>query len=721
MLRCSHKNSLAIESVPASARSVGCIMTSFEQVSEWTTDRRSAPELLQASSKKTIPGRVFWAMSGGRFAASACRLLRGDTTVALLTAFVLALTFLTIPRIPLSNGMESSWGAVLSYAHQRGLLFGTDIVYTYGPLGFLTISHFTGDVTGLRLAVDTTLCFGVAAGVCLLAWRLRIGWRLLTIAIFTLVTANVQEQTQDLLINIGLLCWGLLCACESRPRLRIYVLCLVLLAIFSALTKVTGLVLASFTVSAIAADLSLRGCRRLSVMLVLGFIVGFLGGWAALGQTISHIPAFLAGGLGVSGGYNGAMGLEPGLAALTGGLLTLFTALAAALTRCWVQEESNIAQRWRQRLLLAWLLLLIFVTWKHGFVRADLHHAIFFVGFAPVMALVLEALPWPTLKPSRWTGQLAGACCLCAILTLQSLLYPDFLHLERPFRQAAANAAALLWPGAYREHMERSLRLERHRASLPRLREKIGSAPVDVFGNFQAYAVFNELNYRPRPVFQSYSAYSAPLMRLNERFYSSSAAPEFVLAKLGTIDDRLPVLEDAFAFRYLLRNYEPIGNEGGFLLLKSRASVTPEVTMLRQGTVRAGEPIDLKSYGQSDIWLEIDLQPTAAGRLRKFFYQPPLVRLWVWDGMPARPTKQFRAPAPIMAAGFLASPLVLSNEGLLDLYAGKTVARPSAYSVEIAPSSGFLWQGTIPYQLYRIENTKTRPLVSRQAGQESGS
>jgi hypothetical protein len=585
----------------------------------------------------------------------------------------------------------------------------------------LSIFYFTPDTGGLRLAVDTMLCFGVAVGVCLLAWRLRLGWRLLTIAVFTLFTADVQNGTQDLLINIGFLCWGLLCACEFRPRLRVYVLCLVLLAVFSALTKITGLVLASLTVSVLAVDLRLRGCRRLSLALVLGFISGFLGGRAVLGQTMSHIPAFLAGGLGIAGGYNGAMGLEPTSVALVGGLLTLFAALGAALTRYQTQERGDTKQRWRQRLLFTWLLLLLFVTWKHGFVRADPHHAMFFLGFAPVLALVLGALPRPTLKPGRWTYQLAGACCLCAVLTQQSLLYPEFLHLDKPFRQAAANAATLLWPGEYRAQMEQSLRLERHRAALPRLREMIGPASVDVFGNYQAYAVFNELNYRPRPVFQSYSAYTAPLMRLNERFYSSSSAPEFVLAKLGSIDGRLPVLEDALAFRYLLRNYEPIGNEGGFLLLKSRSSVAPELALLRQGTVRVGEPIELQSYGQSDIWVEIDVEPTVAGRLREFFYQPSLVRLWVWDGIPAKPTKQFRAPPPMMAAGFVASPLVLSNDCLLALYAGKTVARPNAYSVEIAPSDRFLWRGTIPYRVYKIENTATGPFMRVQTDQVSGS
>jgi hypothetical protein len=497
--------------------------------------------------------------------------------------------------------------------------------------------------------------------------------------------------------------------------------CLALLAVFCALTKITALALGSITVCAAAVDLVLRGRRLLGLGLVLSLVAGFLAGGAFLGQKVSNLPAFLAGGFGIAAGYNGAMGLEATPGALAGGLLTLFAALGAAMMRYRVQEKGDPMERWRQRLVFSWLVLLLFIAWKHGFVRADPHHAIFFLGFAPVLALVLGALPWPTPAKNPWPEQLAGACCLCAVITLQSLLYPEFLHLDKPFRQVAANAATLVWPGEYHARMEHSLKLERQRAALPRLREMVGQAPVDVFGNYQAYAVFNELNYHPRPVFQSYSAYTAPLMRLNERFYRSTSAPEFILAKLGTIDGRLPVLEDALAFRYALRNYEPKGDESGFLLLKSKSSVTPELTLLREGTVRIGEPIDLKPYGQSDIWLEIDLQATVAGRLRQFFYQPSPVWLSVWEGTPSKPTQKFRAPPPMLTAGFVASPLIWSNDGLVDLYAGKAVTRPKCYSVEIATSHRLLWLETSRYRVYRIENTVTGPIASPRADKVSGS
>jgi hypothetical protein len=60
-----------------------------------------------------------------------------------LTAVVLTLISLTIPRVPVTTDPESSWGAALNYAHEKGLQFGTQIVFTHGPLGFLTTPFFS--------------------------------------------------------------------------------------------------------------------------------------------------------------------------------------------------------------------------------------------------------------------------------------------------------------------------------------------------------------------------------------------------------------------------------------------------------------------------------------------------------------------------------------------------------------------------------------------------
>src|SRR5207247_1623157 len=192
------------------------------------------------------------------------------------------------------------------------------------------------------------------------------------------------------------------------------------------------------------------------------------------------------------------------------------------------------------------------------------------------------------------------------------------------FRQ---NLGALLQPAEYQRDMLEKYEAARQATELPKIREIIAHASVDVFGQDQCYAVFNGLNYHPRPVFQSYMAYNSPLMALNEQFYLSKAAPEYVLFGLNSIDRKFPPLVDARVLRHLLLNYQSIAAEGLFLLLKSNSSSPARLILLREGIARTGEHISLPDSGETDIWMEIDVQPTVLGRLRQLVYKSPKMRL----------------------------------------------------------------------------------------------
>ena len=64
------------------------------------------------------------------------------------------LGFVTFPAPPPDNSVDSSLSGVLSYAHQQGVQFGPELVFTYGPLGFLMFFYYAAHAAGLRMAVD---------------------------------------------------------------------------------------------------------------------------------------------------------------------------------------------------------------------------------------------------------------------------------------------------------------------------------------------------------------------------------------------------------------------------------------------------------------------------------------------------------------------------------------------------------------------------------------
>src|ERR1035441_3709620 len=636
---------------------------------------------------------------------------RRSVVLPLLAAVLVMLSFLTLPRAATNLDMDSdtSLSEVLGYAHQQGLQFGTDFVCTYGPLGYFIFVYFSPRTAGTCMVVGSVFCFAAAAGLCLGAWRGRLVWGCALVGAFLFVATNVESRA-DLVMDAGLLCWGLLCFVESGRRLICSAAAFVALAAFSALAKSSELFMVGPSLILLAGDLAVRGRSRLGVGMVIGFGAALALGWMAAGQNLSHLGAHLINALAIVQGYNQTLGWEAISLAMESGLVLIVLALGLVIIRALTTFKGQGPHPgWRRLLLLAWLCSFLFPIWKHGFVRGDTGHLVYFFGFIPVLALALEILPSEAGIARRWTRVLQLACCFLSLLTVQSLVFPPASRsLTQPFRFLAYHARCLLRPGEYLRSMHSVIETNRSRARLPVLSKIIGRASVDVFGQVQIYALLNDLNYRPRPVSQSYAACNARLMRLNEQFYLSEKAPEYVMFALAPVDRKFPPLEDARVLRHLLANYEPAGTEGGFLLLKQESSYSPQLTLLREGVAQRGERIDLRGGGGAELWLEIGMKPTLLGRLRQFFLRPAPVRLAAWRQGAKGLLAQRRAPAAMLAAGFVASPLLLRNSDVMDFYAGKDPTRPDSYSVELQPEDRRFWQDTVHFRIYQIARSNRR-------------
>lgn len=633
---------------------------------------------------------------------------RNQWPAILLVSLIATLTFLTIPRYPYLIDDALSEKAVLSYAHEHHLQFGKDIIFTYGPLGFLVSRYFFSHAAIVRMATDVLTCFATALGVSLVAWRLPVAWKWFLPVLFIFLAANIDPRA-DLVLYIGLTSWAVLCFVEAGALLPLFTSVFLLLAIFSVLVKANFLVLVGLSSALLILNFLARGKFRAAILFAVCLPLTFLAAWMAAGQSLWNLKAFFVNSVPILLGYDQTVGLE-GLQILQQrGWLTLPLIFAAAAIRSLTAFSRNgKGVRLRRSALFAWMTMLIFIIWKHGFVRAGLFHGGFYFGLVPILALVLEALPSEWRRATNCSRILALLCCLICLATLESFFFLNVkVSLLQPFRAISQNLRTLFNPREYQRQMLELQKTQLAHLDLPRIREIVGQSPVDVFGQDQSYAVFNHLNYRPRPIFQSYMAYNTPLMRLNEQFYFSKTAPEYVLFRLTPVDRRYAPLEDPAVLRDLLINYEPLEGENQVLLLKAKGAneqTRPKLALVREGTVHPSEPIFLHEFGDADLWLQIDVKPTLLGRARQFFYKPTIVRLAMWHKSSKQGASTFRAPTPMLAAGFVASPILANNEDTLNLYANTAVTRPYACSIELGVGNQRFWQETISYRIYKIEN-----------------
>jgi hypothetical protein len=71
---------------------------------------------------------------------------------------------------PPFGGVDPSWTAGLAMATKEGLHFGTQVVFTYGPLGFLDGLTWYGDLAVLAFFYSAALYVGFSVA---LVWALR--------------------------------------------------------------------------------------------------------------------------------------------------------------------------------------------------------------------------------------------------------------------------------------------------------------------------------------------------------------------------------------------------------------------------------------------------------------------------------------------------------------------------------------------------------------------
>ncbi len=159
------------------------------------------------------------------------------------------------------------------------------------------------------------------------------------------------------------------------------------------------------------------------------------------------------------------------------------------------------------------------------------------------------------------------------------------------------------------------------------IKAKIGNSTVDIVPQEIAIAYFNDLTYHPRPVVQSYAAYNKYLDDLNYTKYVSSTAPEYLIYRNETIDNRYHFFDEARTKLAIRQRYVVVDSFAGNLLLK-RADTIKQVLIGE----RHSKIIELNKFyslaeDDSLTYATFDIKYSKTGRLMRFLFQPPMLEI----------------------------------------------------------------------------------------------
>jgi hypothetical protein len=592
---------------------------------------------------------------------------------AALTAAFFALVVVPWQPALIRVGGDESWMAVMHHAHLRNLQFGSDIVWTYGPLGFVLTNTFDPDTYKALIGVQLACVLSGALVLDRLRARHIQDWRL---GLLWILALPFLSQHLDIPFDLVLLFVAAHVSARDGRRGPAQLFLAAVLGMMS-LAKFPSLV-ASALVLALTAVEDVCRWRRVPWCFAV-YVLSLLATWLALAQDLAGLPRYLQVSLELTRGYTDAMSL-PGSRGTAALYIAAIGLLAAPLA----------AAAWRAQGKWALLSVAMFasaalVVFKAAFVRSDQHAAI---GLHE--ALLASLLFLPVL----WS---AGAGLRMRGLLLASFLPPLFSGYRPPVfpatlpQTAATIADNLCWLTSPRRGYW-TLAAD-HAAALATIAdthpfpEPAGS--VDIYSFDQVQLLVHPWDYRPRPVIQSYSAYTPSLLRLNADHLRGADAPATVFFRLREIDGRWPAQMDSLSWPELLSRYEPDGSygfAGNTLRLDKREQPCAVEWIPRESrTGRIGEVITLPESHGKLIWVRVHLHPRIARRVLSLVYKPCLVEIEVNEAGPRR-----LVPA-IAESGFLLSPVVQNASGFRDLFDSPgtlpdaTRVRVDAASLEFEP------------------------------------
>jgi len=634
--------------------------------------------------------------------SSAGVVARGLFVLPFLVVF-LALFVPVWPAFPAGTQLDSSWIAGLNAATALGLSYGQQLVFTFGPYASVYTREYHPATDALTLFGGTLLAVCYALLVAGLARRRGVGAGLGMAVAVLLLYRDMDAVLFMYPLAFSVFIFVRHLSAEpgaAQPKVGSVPELAVLLVPFGLLPLIKGSALigcVSIAVLCFGAFL-LYGKRREAATVLIAPTVACLTLWLIAGQPLAALPRYFLNMVPVVSGFTDAMsGWGPWSE------ICVYLAASAAIL-AGVAGLRGEGMRPRVFLTAAFGLYL-FLSFKAGFVRHDGHAlmAASAVGIAGLLMLLVRA-PFAPLIAFTAFGAWAFLDAAYARTNTNSLVE----RAINPFRAVKGG-----WEVRTQGKLgDMSAAAWAKLAQACPVDELTGTA--DIYSYRQACLLASGARWSPRPVFQSYSAYTPRLAAMNAEHLRGQRAPDHVLFRLEPIDGRLPSLEDGASWPVLLQLYEPRKIEGDLGYLQRRSDAVETQPRFIEGRSAAiGEPSALPDT-DGLLFAEIELQRSVLGRLASLVFKTtaPGIELTLHDGT----TRSHRFVPGMAAGGFVLSPYVASTREFVLLMENDSqlaANRVRSFRIDVDPVGRWFWKGNYSIRLAQLPSRISGTSVAR--------
>jgi hypothetical protein len=499
-------------------------------------------------------------------------------------------------------GLDPSWQAGLNFARQRQLRFGPDLVFTYGPWGFLDHPEAVSRFNLVAGTLFTIAAVGVAWLAVWAALRARLGRPGAALAASLLVTLCALTILPSALLFAGMMLALLIFVDRPLPHSLRWIPAAAAgcAALLVQIKFSEGAVLAVAALCA-AAFAGARRWRRLAEA-ALALVLGTLLCWLLARQPLTAFPGWLREMRQVVGGYTDAMSLEARPNVLPYLLIAAITGLAVGyLVRLARDRPARVTAA-----VAVLVLLVLYLGFREGTGRHGPGMQKYFYMYS------LPVLVW-AVSASRRIAFRLGAVGLVVLLAGSSWL---------PLSPSDAvtrwgNQLQLMVDSGYQADQLQHAKLvaRQHYALSGQMQAAVTGPPVVVDPWESTLAWAYDLNWKPVPAFQTYVAYTGKLDELNASALAQAGPDQLILrqAGLNSIDGRNRLWDPP---RYLLTelcDYRQVLGDARWLLLgKAEIDRCGPPQQLASQRVLAGQQVTVPITA-ADSLLIMSFRPSSPG------------------------------------------------------------------------------------------------------------
>lgn len=542
--------------------------------------------------------------------------LRGWSPPTLLLGALVALLSWNVIFFGPGGGIDSSWGAGLFMAVEQGLDFGDEVVFTYGPLGFLGRADAPLWFSDLAVITFIYTALLYVALCTVLIWVLRRSVGGPAACVITYLAVAVLPGIETALVLAVACAFATLT--PERPAGLVWAL-VVGGALFAALESMIKLSIGPpIALIVLLALVGARARPRLIVVYLALFAACFAGIWLIVGQSLADLDDYIVNGRQIISGYSDAMGM-----ALAPGWLRF----AATFVLVGFVAGAMLADyRDRRARICGTLVAAIagFALFKEGMVRFDDGHITVFLSTMLVLWLVL---PW---RRARLAIPALGAVALVAVALLAR---PEgFGYRLNPIDNvdvAVAQTRTLLEPSRQEEirAFARALMIDVYALEPQTLAELRGhTVAIEPWEIAVAWAY--DLDWSPLPVIQGYSAYTTELDELNAAEVASPDGPERILrasepalvsgepGRIGAIDGRYAAWDPPAQALASLCNFAPLQQTERWQVLGRIPERCEEPEAVATAEASEGAFVDVPAAGRGEV-VFVRIEGAGVGGLEK--------------------------------------------------------------------------------------------------------